>query len=133
MSTFKFTLRIPYAQTDQMGVVYYANYFIWYEQARTEFFRALGTSYKDLENKNIYFPVVESFCKYIRPVKYDEEIEVITQLSELKNASIRFSYEVRNKGEVFAIGFTKHACVNEKGNTCRIPEFLEDILYQALV
>lgn len=106
-----------------MGIVYYANYLVWFEVARTEFFRHIGLDYRELEEKSkIYLPVVEARCRYRYPIKYDDQIFVIVSILPPKNARINFVYEVRNSSRLCAEGETRHTFVNSGGNPIRIPE-----------
>ncbi len=122
----KITIRISYSETDQMGVVYYSNHFVWFERARTEFFREIGFPYTDLEKKEIYLPVVEAFCHYFTFARYDDELDVYTHIKEFKIASISFEYEVKRGKDLIATGYTKHAFVNKKNKTIKIPEYIRN-------
>ncbi len=110
-------VRVRYKDTDQMGVVYYANYFIWFEVGRTEFMRALGMSYKDMEHNELYLPVIEAYCKYKHPARYDDQLKVITRLQFLQEVRLGFQYEIilAETGELLAQGETSHAFVNKNG------------------
>jgi len=110
-------IRVRYEETDQMGVVYYANYFIWFEVGRTEFFRKLGMPYSDFEKNEIYLPVTKAFGQYKLPAHYDDEIRLVTHITSLQEVRIAFKYEVfRNQNhELLAIGETEHAFVNRQG------------------
>ena len=88
--------RIRYSETDQMGYVYYGNYAAFYEIGRVELFRALGTSYKALEDSGIMMPVYEMHCKYLKPAKYDDEIIIRTTLHDIPSSRIVFEYEILN-------------------------------------
>lgn len=124
-------LRVRYAETDQMGVVYYANYLIWFEVVRTEFFRDKGIEYRKLEEEDrIYLPVVESYCRYKAPLKYDDLVTVIAKLTDIGNMRITFEYEVKKQDRVTAIGETKHAFINEKGEPIPIPPKIRKVLEQ---
>ncbi|MBU0683096.1 MAG: thioesterase family protein [Candidatus Omnitrophota bacterium] len=115
-------LRVRYKETDQMGVVYYSNYLVWFEIARTEFFRANGIVYKNIEDdQNIYLPVVESYCRYKAPLRYDDLVTVVVRLTNLSGTRMAFDYEVFGNGKLCAMGWTKHAFVNEKGKPIQIP------------
>jgi acyl-CoA thioester hydrolase len=116
-------LRVIYGDTDQMGVVYYANYFRYFELSRSEYFRARGGNYAELERAGFGLPVVEAHCDYQRPARYDDVLVVTAWVSELKRASLRFEYEVRRDGEpgVLATGHTRHACVAKDGRPQGIP------------
>ena len=106
---FSLEVRVRYADTDQMGVVYYANYFVWLEIARTEFLRSLGINYRNIEQeKQLALPVVEAYCKYRTPAKYDEIVLIKTKVSQVKNSSLRFDYRLFNKetGGLLADAYT---------------------------
>ncbi|KNF09131.1 acyl-CoA thioester hydrolase, YbgC/YbaW family [Gottschalkia purinilytica] len=109
-------IRVRYAETDQMGVVYHSNYFIWFEIGRTEFFRTLGMEYKELEMREILVPVVDVGCKYKISAKYDDELIIKTRLKELTSVKLKFEYEiVRKKDEsLLATGYTIHAFVSKE-------------------
>jgi acyl-CoA thioester hydrolase len=104
-------LRVRYAETDQMGVVYHANHFIWFEVGRVELLRQLGFNYKDMEHKDgCFIAVVDARCRYKAPVHYDDEIIVRTCLKHVREKVIRFGYELRKQesGELLAEGETMH-------------------------
>jgi len=123
--------RVTFSDTDAMGVVYYANYFEWFEIGRTEFFRHLGIPYKELDARGFVTPVVEAYCKFIKPARYDEILLIDTRVSVFKRATIRFEYSVIQKkdGLKLAEGYTVHAFLNkEDGKIVRIPEYIVDAL-----
>ena len=107
----KTTIRVRYQETDQMGVVYHSNYFIWFEIGRTEFFRQLDLAYKVMEENNILVPVVDVSCKYKAPAKYDDEIIIKTRCESLKSVKIKFEYEIIRASDekLLAEGYTVHA------------------------
>ena len=117
------TLRVRYAETDQMGVVYYANYLVWFEVARTDLLRSLGWSYREMEATGVFLPVIEAHCEYRRPARYDEEIEIRTEGRLRSAVRMEFSYDVVLKlaNEVAAVGRTVHAAVGPEGRPCRLP------------
>lgn len=117
-------LRVIYGDTDQMGVVYYANYFRYFEFARSELFRAQGGSYTELEKEGSFLPVVEATCTYKAPAKYDDLLSIRTMVSEVRRASLTFSYEIRRVGEdkLLCKGHTIHACIGRDGKPTRIPD-----------
>jgi len=117
----KIELKVRYAETDQMGVVYYANYLVWFEVARTEYFRKLNVLYSDLEKKGIYLVVAESNCKYKASVKYDDAICVRTRLNYVKAGSLEFGYEIFQGDKLVATGRTAHVFINRKRKPIRIP------------
>jgi acyl-CoA thioester hydrolase len=120
--------RVIFGDTDQMGVVYYANYLRYFEAARAAFLRHLGRSYKSFEEWNIALPVAEAHCKYHRPAVFEDLLEVHVQVTELRGASMRFEYEVKRDDELLATGFTLHACVNDAGRPRRIPAPLRALI-----
>src|SRR5713226_2898811 len=88
--------RVRYSETDQMGVVYYANYLIWMELGRVEYCRAVGIRYKDMEtNDGILLAVVDAHCRYLQPARYDDEIAVITRVTRANRRMIEFGYQIR--------------------------------------
>jgi acyl-CoA thioester hydrolase len=104
-------LRVRYAETDQMGVVYHSNHFIWFEVGRVELLRQLGFSYRDMEAQdNCFFAVAEAKCRYRAPVRYDEEVLVRTQLLNVRDSVVHFGYELRRAedGMLLAEGETTH-------------------------
>lgn len=110
-------IRVRYKDTDQMGVAYYANYFIWFEVGRSEYFRGLGMSYKYLEQNEIFLPVIEAYCKYKYPARYDDELKIITRLNFLREVKLGFQYEILSaeKNKLLVVGETIHAFVNKRG------------------
>jgi acyl-CoA thioester hydrolase len=106
MFTTETQVRVRYAETDQMGVVYHANYFLYFETARAESIRELGFTYADMEKSGIIMPVVDVHCKYMRPARYDDLLTIKTMLKELPmHHKIEFHHEVYNEsGELLAIG-----------------------------
>jgi len=109
-------IRPRYEETDQMGVIYHGNYITWFEQARSGFFRALGYSYKRLEDEGFWIPVIEVGCKYFAPAKYDEEVYVKTSIASHSGVRIELKYEVYDveTETLLAEGFTKHATTNKQ-------------------
>ena len=128
MYTFETTVRVRYAETDQMGYVYYGNYAAFYEVGRVELFRSLGFSYKALEDSGVMMPVLELHCRFLKPSRYDEEITVRTHLKEKPGVKIHFEYELFNQGgELLNTGSTTLVFVDMKRNKpCVAPtEFME--------
>ena len=117
-------LRVRYAETDQMGVVYYANYLVWFEVARTDLLRNQGWSYRAMEESGVVLPVIEAQCHYRRPARYDEEMEIRTEATIVSPVRMEFRYEVTVQGQsdVIASGRTVHAAVGRDGRPCRLPE-----------
>ena len=123
-------MRVRYAETDQMHVVYYANYLVWFEVGRTDWLRETGWSYREMEADGVGLPVIEAHCEYRQPARYDDEIEVVTRARLLTPVRIRFDYEVirRADGVVVAVGHTVHAAVDPAGRPCRLPDRVRAIL-----
>lgn len=119
-----------YAETDAMGFAYHSHHLSWFEMGRTEYMRERGCPYRSLEEKNCYMPVVEIGCRYLAPARYDDMLEIETQLDEMTNAKIKFSYQIKRVDEdkVIAAGFTLHACTDEKGTPQRIPFVIKDMV-----
>jgi acyl-CoA thioester hydrolase len=106
-----------------MGVVYYANYLVWFEVGRTEWLRETGWSYREMEMDGISLPVIEAHCEYRQPSRYDDDIEIRTRAMLLTPVRIRFDYEVRRAGvdAPLAVGHTVHAALDGNGRPCRVP------------
>jgi acyl-CoA thioester hydrolase len=114
--------RVIYGDTDQMGVVYYANYLRWFEKGRSELLRQSGIPYAGIERRGMHFPVAEVSCRYFRSARYDELIMIETWLASLSRASLTFTYRIvgEAEGALLASGSTKHACVDDGGRIIRI-------------
>jgi acyl-CoA thioester hydrolase len=119
------TLRVRYAETDQMGVVYYGNYFTWFEVGRVELCRHLGFEYKQMEIEDDSLIVVaEASCRYKRPARFDDVLTVRTRVATPRRRTIRFSYEIFNQstGDLIAIGETLHVICDRQGRPKSLPE-----------
>lgn len=121
-------VRVIFGDTDQMGVVYYANYLRFFEASRAALLRSLGRNQKDLDEWNVALPVVEATCKYRRPAHYEDLLDIDVSVGELRGASLRFDYLVRRAEVLLADGFTRHACVDRNGRPRRIPEPLRALI-----
>lgn len=124
-------LRVIYGDTDQMGVVYHANYFRYFEFSRIEFFRSHGRNYRDLERDGILLPVVEATAKYKAPARYDDLLVIRPTLSEVRRVSLTFTYEIVRDEEpsrILTTGHTVHACVGRDGKPTRLPDGLAQLL-----
>lgn len=128
----EFNVRVTYADTDKMGVIYYANYFKYFEQGRVELLRSLGVRYRDLEvQRKLFIPVVETGCRYLAASRYDDLLAVRTCISELGKASVIFDYLILDEEQgrrKVADGFTRHALVNDLWRAVRVPEDLRRLL-----
>ena len=125
-----YTHRVLYGDTDQMGVVYYANYLRFFEGARNEWIRALGLAYAEIEARGVMLPVLEAGVRYLRPARYDDVLEVHLDVSHTR-VKVRFDYVVKRQaagapgtGEALCLGHTIHACVSREGRPTRAPEWL---------
>jgi acyl-CoA thioester hydrolase len=117
------TLRVRYAETDKMGVVYYANYLVWFEVGRADLLRSLGWTSREMELEGVSLPVIEAHCDYLRPARYDDEIEVKTEGRLVSPVRMEFQYMVVRKHDaaVAATGRTVHAALDASGKPCRLP------------
>lgn len=109
-------LRVRYGETDRMGRAYYACYFDWFTEGRTELIRRLGLTYRQLEDQGVFLPVLEATCRYLRPVDYDDELDLAVELRRLTPTRMDFAYRLRNiAGQPVAEGETRHAFLNGQG------------------
>jgi acyl-CoA thioester hydrolase len=109
-------VRVRYAETDAMGVVYYANYLAFFESARIEYIRAIGCSYRDMEATGVVAAVTEAHCKYLAPARFDDLLTIYVRIERLRKASMTFAYEVwrEEDGVLLSEGTTAHACLNRE-------------------
>lgn len=130
MYTFETQIRVRYADTDQMGYVYYGNYAAYYEVARVEAFRALGFSYKELEKSGVMMPVMELKVHYHKPARYDDLLTIKVSIPEYPKARIRYVYEIFNEvGELLNTGETTLVFIDIKTNRpVRLPEKMKNKL-----
>jgi len=124
----KHEIRVIFGDTDQMGVVYYANYLRFFESARAAYWRSLGKSYKDLEEAQIALPVIEAHCNYKKPSRYEDLLEVDVSVGELRSASLRFMYVIRRGPDLIAEGHTRHAVIGPTGRPRALPDEFRDLL-----
>lgn len=119
-------VRVRYAETDQMGVVYHANYFVWFEVGRCDLLRQFGSSYRELEAGGIVLPVTEASCEYLGPTRYDDELTIRTTGTLRSPVRLEFQYEVSRPpdGAIAARGRTVHASLNTSGRPCRLPDHI---------
>jgi acyl-CoA thioester hydrolase len=122
-------IRVRYAETDQMGVAYHGGYFAWFEVGRTDLLRGRGVTYRELEARDVRLPVIEAHARFLRPVLYDDVLEVRTRLQSFSGARVSFAYEVHREGEgPLATGSTEHAAVDGRGRPRRLPPDLRSLL-----
>jgi acyl-CoA thioester hydrolase len=118
-------LRVRYAETDQMGVVYHSNYFIWFEIGRVELIRQMGFSYRDMEQTDgLFIAVVDASCRYKAPARYDDEIIVRTHLKNVRGSVVHFGYELvrADDGTLLAEGETTHIVTDAQMKVATLPE-----------
>ena len=116
-------VRVRYGETDQMGVVYHANYLLYFEMGRTELLRAAGLPYAELEKKGVFLVVVEASCRYRAGARYDETLDVLTRVERIGKATASFAYEIRGAdGRLCAEGRTELAAVDRSSRPLRLPE-----------
>jgi len=117
-------VRVRYAETDRMGVVYYANYFVWFEVGRTDLLRQSGWSYREMEVDGYALPVIDAHCAYLESAKYDDDLEVRTVGTMMSPVRVQCRYEIvrASDGARLATGATIHATLDRRGRPCRLPE-----------
>jgi acyl-CoA thioester hydrolase len=118
-------VRVRYAETDQMGIVYHSNYLIWMEVGRVEYCRSKGILYRDMESEEgILLVVAEANCRYSSPALFDEEVVIRTRIAEATPRIVRFEYEMNGGADSrrLATGFTKHVFCNRERRATRLPE-----------
>jgi acyl-CoA thioester hydrolase len=125
MPSHQTRVRVRYAETDQMGVVYYANYLVWMEVARVEFCKSLGFRYRDMELEDgVLLAVIEAQCRYLHPARFDEEVIVETRIADANSRLVEFAYEMclAESGRKLATGATRHIFCNREMKRVRLPE-----------
>jgi acyl-CoA thioester hydrolase len=118
------TLRVRYAETDRMGFLHHANYFVYFEQGRTELLRAAGLSYRDIEDSGFFLVVIDIGCKFKRPARYDDLLVLRTIVERVTHVKIVHRYELYRDGELLAIGHSTLACVDREGRPQPLPDLL---------
>ena len=119
-----------YAETDKMGVVYYANYLVWFEVGRTDLLRESGWDYREMEEEGYALPVIEAHCTYREPARYDDVLDVRTTGMLLSPVRVQFTYEIVRASDaaMLATGTTIHATLDRAGRPCRLPERVREWL-----
>lgn len=113
-------IRVRYAETDKMGVVYHSNYFIWFEVGRNEFFRENGISYRELEDMGIIFPVINCASDFLHPARYDDIVTITTWIEEIQGIRVRLAYTAEVGGTLLAKGETMHVFASDEGRLLRM-------------
>lgn len=121
-------VRVRYAETDQMGVAYYANYLVWFEVARTDWLRAAGLTYRRLEEDGLFLPVIDAQCRYRAPARYDDTLDVRAVARLVSPARLAFEYDITGPGGAVASGTTVHAFTDGRGRPRRVPATIKDLL-----
>lgn len=124
----KLKVRVLYADTDRMGVVYHGNYFRWFEAGRANYMRRRGTRYSAIERDGIFLPIVEAHAEYAKPAVYDDVLTVAAWISDIGRAQLKFSYSISRDGDELVRGYTRHAAVNGEGKPIRLPAELPGAL-----
>lgn len=124
------SVRVRYAETDQMGVAWHGHYLAWFEVGRTDLLRQQGVTYRELEEGGLRLPVIGTEVKFLRPARYDDLLEIRTRLAEMGGARVRFHYEVHREGTngPLATGSTEHAAVDGRGRPRRLPAEIRRLL-----
>jgi len=125
--------RVSYGDTDQMGVVYYANYLELFERGRTEMLRSVGLTYREMEEMGILLPVTEAFCKYRMPARYDDLLTIRSCVEEIGRVRLKIASEVLRDGELLVSGYVVLGCVNREHRPVRMPEELTERCRRLLI
>jgi len=130
MRTSTSVIRVRYADTDQMGVVYYANYLVWFEVGRTDWLRDCGWTYRAMESEGFSLPVIEAHCEYKSSARYDDEIAVTTRARMVSPVRLAFDYDLERRGDGVGIaaGYTVHASLDRSGRPVRLPARVKELL-----
>ncbi len=128
-----YQVRIIFGDTDQLGVVYYANYLRFFEGARAASLRAMGRSHRAIDDWGIALPVVEAHCRYRRPAHYEDLLDIHVDITDIKGASLRFVYAVKRDDTLLADGYTRHAVVDFDGRPRAMPREFRQLLLDAQV
>lgn len=121
-------VRVLYGDTDAMGQAYYGNYLKWFEVGRAEWFRSTGLTYREVESRGVFLPVVEAHCAYKQPAYYDDILHISTSFRFAGQARLRFDYEISKDTILVATGYTVHACVSRERKVIKPPDYLRTVL-----
>lgn len=124
----EFSLHVPYAHIDQMGFVYYANYFVYFEMARSELLRDYGLPYSELEQRGVMLPVVEAHCEYRKPAHFDDYITVRSRCEKWKGPRMCITYELVRGDDLLVTGYTEHVCMKPDGTVMRPDDELKKLV-----
>jgi len=121
-------VRVRYAETDQMGIAYYANHLVWFEVARTDWLRAAGLTYRQLEADGLFLPVIEARCTYLAPARYDDALDVRAAARLVSAARLAFDYDITGPAGDVASGSTVHVFTDGRGRPVRVPSSIKDLI-----
>ena len=123
-------IRVIYADTDAMGIVYHTNYIKWFEIGRTELLRDMGIYYTMFESRGFNLPLTKAYCHYLLPARYDQVLLIETEIEYIKRASVKFNCSIwdEQQAQKLVEGYTVHACTNSEGKIVRIPEDVVDLI-----
>ena len=122
------TVRVRYAETDQMGVAYHANYFVWFEVGRTDWMRTFGVTYRDLEAEGFLLPVIEAHCEYRASARYDDDLRITSAARLVSPVRVAFDYEITGPAATIATGHTVHATLDRQGRPVRVPARIRELI-----
>lgn len=122
------TVRVRYAETDQMGVAYHANYFVWFEVGRTDWLRTFGVTYRDLEAEGFLLPVIEAHCEYRTSARYDDDLRISSTARLVSPVRVAFDYEITSPAATIATGYTVHATIDRQGRLVRVPARIKEFI-----
>jgi acyl-CoA thioester hydrolase len=134
VTAFAYEIPVRYGDTDQMGFAYYANYLYWFEVARTEWLRARGKSYRQIEAEGYRLPVTEAYCRYVASARYDDRLRLWSWVSALGRATVQFDYLIERAGDDvrIAYGYTRHCFLGGSDRPVRIAGELHELLAPAV-
>jgi acyl-CoA thioester hydrolase len=124
MNEHELSIRVRYAETDRMGILHHANYFVYFEMGRTELLRAKGLSYREFEDAGHFLVIIEVGCKFKRPAYYDDLLTLRTTLAKVTHVKIVLQYQLLRDGVLLAEGHSTLACVDREGKPRPLPEIL---------
>jgi len=129
MIKYNYKTRVYYRDIDQMGMVYYTRYLEYFEAARTELLRSIGLEVTKIEQLGYFLPVISCNCEYKKSARFDDKLEIITQITDIPRSTMKIEYEVLNQNNLLlATGYTVHSFINEKGRSVKPPKILIEIL-----
>jgi acyl-CoA thioester hydrolase len=122
--SFEMTVRVRYAETDRMGLLHHANYFVYFEMGRTEMLRQKGISYREIEDAGHFLVIVDIGCKFKRPAHYDDLLTIRTTIARITHVKIVHEYQILRDDLILAEGHSTLACVDRDGRPQALPEYL---------